>query len=183
MLGLAAGVALGLVLLLAGIFIWIKLPVWMETAAPAPDTDSVIPVPVSYDAPELTLENLAGESVALRDFRGQVVLVNMWATWCPPCKAEMPDLQAYYTAHQPEGFVLLSINDGDSAAEVRDFVSDYGLTFPVLLDPHSLSEKAFKTISLPSSYVIDRDGTVRLAWKGAISREVLEDYVTPLIEE
>lgn len=170
----------GLALLLGGLILWQMRPAGGTPESPA---ESVIPVPVNYPAPALTLQALDGQTHSLDDYTGQVVLVNMWATWCPPCKAEMPDLEAYYEAHQAEGFILLSVNDGESQSEVGAFVSDYGLTFPVLLDPHSLSEKAFKTINLPSSYVIDRTGTVRLAWKGAISRDVLEKYVTPLIKE
>ncbi len=171
---------LGLGLILAGLAVFFWLRPAAETAA---ETASVIPVPVSYPAPELQLHSLDGEPVNLADYRGQVVLVNMWATWCPPCKQEMPDLQAYYQAHQEQGFVIIGINDGETADVVRPFVAEYGLTFPVWLDERGLSEKAFRTINLPSSYVIDRQGTVRFAWKGAISYDVLESYITPLLDE
>ena len=144
---------------------------------------SVVPAEVNFPAPDLSLSDLKGDLVSLADYRGQVVLVNNWATWCPPCKAEMPALQAYYEDHQDQGFVLVAIEAGEPADEVAQFASDYGLTFPVWLDPNSAALEAFNNFTLPSSYVIDAQGTVRLAWSGAISREMLEKYLTPLLEE
>jgi peroxiredoxin len=152
-----------------------------DTTLPA--DPSTVPVQVNYPAPELTLINTLGESQTLAQFRGQVVLVNLWATWCPPCKEEMPALQAFYDDHAAEGFTIVAINDGDPAADVVQFVQDYQLTFPVWLDPtYIATEQAFKTLNLPSSFVIDRTGTVRLTWVGGISQRMLEEYVTPLIE-
>lgn len=144
---------------------------------------SVTPSEVNYQAPELRLNDLGGTTVSLSDHLDSVVLVNNWATWCPPCKAEMPTLQAYYTEHRDEGFMLLAIEAGDPLPEVTEFVDSYQLTFPILLDPNNLALRAFRNDSLPSSYVIDRQGTVRLAWTGPISLEMLEKYVTPLLEE
>ncbi len=154
-----------------------------EEAVIARGEASSIPAAVNYPAPELTLSDLQGNPSSLTDYLGQVVLVNNWATWCPPCKAEMPALQAYYQTHAAQGFVILGIEAGEPADEVTAFVKQYGLTFPVWLDPKGLALKAFRNFSLPSSYVIDRDGVVRLAWSGAISREMLEKYVTPLVEK
>jgi thiol-disulfide isomerase/thioredoxin len=145
---------------------------------------STVPAPVNYAAPELTLTDLQGISRTLVDYRGRVVLVNLWATWCPPCKEEMPTLQAYYEKHVDEGFVIIAINDGDLAPDVVQFVQDYRLTFPVWLDPTYLAtEQAFKTLNLPSSFVIDRQGTIRLRWVGGISRRMLDQYVTPILRE
>lgn len=143
---------------------------------------SSIPVAVNFPAPELTLTDLGGNTRSLANHLGQIVLVNNWATWCPPCKAEMPALQAYYQAHAAEGFVIIGIEAGEAADEVTAFVKQYGLTFPIWLDPFGMAIEAFKNNNLPSSYVIDRSGTLRLAWAGAISREMLEKYVTPLLE-
>jgi peroxiredoxin len=96
----------------------------------------------------------------------------------------MPDLQAFYEKHKDKGFVIIAINDGDPEPDVLQFVSDYRLTFPVWLDPtYIATEKAFKTLNLPSSFVIDRQGTVRLRWVGGISRRMLDNHVTPLILE
>lgn len=144
---------------------------------------SAAPVKVDYPAPSLSLTDLEGVTRSLSDYRGQVLLVNMWATWCPPCREEMPTLESFYRDHRDRGFVIIGVNDGDLAIDVRDFVNAYGLTFPVWLDPSYLSESAFNTMNLPSSFVIDRQGQVRLQWVGGIDREKLEQYVVPIIKE
>jgi cytochrome c biogenesis protein CcmG/thiol:disulfide interchange protein DsbE len=144
---------------------------------------SAVPVPVSYPPPSVTLYDVQGAFHSLADYRGQVVLVNLWATWCPPCRDEMPALQKYYRRHADQGFVIIAIEDGEPLAEVTEFVSDYHLTFPVWIDPYYQATQLFRVDALPSSYVIDRHGIVRLAWVGAINFANLEKYVTPLIEE
>jgi peroxiredoxin len=142
---------------------------------------SVVPVAVSFEAPELSLENLNGQSESLADYRDHVVLVNHWAIWCPPCKAEMPTLAAYYDEHRSAGFTIIAIEAGDPVEAVAPFVQSYHLEFPVWLDLHGDSLRAFGNSSLPNSYVIDRSGTVRYAWTGEISKTMLEKYVTPLL--
>jgi peroxiredoxin len=145
---------------------------------------SAVPVQVSYDAPALTLQDTAGSPVSLADYRGQVVLVNLWATWCNPCKKEMPALETFYRRHREDGFVIVAINDGDPKADVLQFVEEYGMSFPVWLDPtYIATEQAFKTLNLPSSFVIDRQGQIVLSWVGGINLRTLEKHVTPIIEE
>jgi peroxiredoxin len=145
---------------------------------------AAIPVEVSFRAPALTLRELNGQQRSLRDYAGQVVLVNLWATWCPPCAAEMPEFQRYYEEHRDSQFTVVAINDGELAPEVEQFVTDYGLTFPIWLDPtYEATERAFKAGNLPTSYVIDRHGMVRLMWIGAISQSNLQKFVTPIIKE
>jgi peroxiredoxin len=146
-------------------------------------TVTVVPVRVEYPAPDLTLNSLDGEKHSLADYLGSVVLVNNWATWCPPCKDEMPALQQYYEMHQDQGFVLIAIEAGEPEEDVQKFVLEYGLTFPVWTDRGLRALNAFKNDNLPSSYVIDRDGVIRLAWTGPISLAMLEKYLTPLLEE
>ena len=172
----------GLILFaIAGIF-WTKQSQEVF-ASNAGEAVSVVPVPVEFLAPELVLTDLSGAAVSLADYQGQVVLVNNWATWCPPCRAEMPELEAYYLAHKAEAFTLIGVSAGDTAAQVESFVQQYGVSFPMWLDLEGEALRAFQNNSLPSSYVIDRTGTVRLAWTGAISLEMLEAYVTPLLKE
>ena len=113
-----------------------------------------------------------------------MVLVNLWATWCPPCKEEMPAFESFYRRHADEGFTIIAINDGDSKADVVKFVEEYGLSFPVWLDPtYIATEQAFKTLNLPSSFVIDRGGDIVLRWVGGVNLSTLEEYVTPIIQE
>jgi cytochrome c biogenesis protein CcmG, thiol:disulfide interchange protein DsbE len=145
---------------------------------------STVPVQVNFPAPELTLTDTEGVSHSLADYRGQVILVNLWATWCQPCKEEMPTLQAFYDKYRKNGFVIIAVNDGDPTADVLQFVKDYELTFPIWLDPtYTATEQAFKTLNLPSSFVIDQRGTTQLMWVGGISRGMLEKHVIPLIME
>lgn len=149
----------------------------------AASQNSVVPMAVNYAAPELALQNIKGETESLADYRDKVVLVNNWATWCPPCKAEMPTLVAYHNEHTADGFSVIAVEAGEPLDLVSQFASSYKMTFPVWLDPDGEALKAFKNGTLPNSYVIDRTGTVRYAWTGEISRAMLEKYVTPLITE
>jgi len=149
----------------------------------AASVNSVVPMAVNYAAPELSLQNINGEIESLADYRDKIVLVNNWATWCPPCKAEMPTLVAYHNEHTANGFSVIAIEAGEPVDLVTQFVQSFGMSFPVWLDPNSESLQAFGNGSLPNSYVIDRNGTVRYAWTGEISMAMLEKYVTPLIKE
>jgi cytochrome c biogenesis protein CcmG, thiol:disulfide interchange protein DsbE len=144
---------------------------------------SAVPQKVEYPAPQLALTDMEGNQVSLENLRDKVVLVNNWATWCPPCRAEMPTLEAYYQAHKDNDFTLVAVDSGEPAEVVARFVEEYSLTFPIWLDPGAKALRAFRNNSLPSSYVIDREGVIRLAWTGAISREMLEKHVTPLLEK
>jgi peroxiredoxin len=141
------------------------------------------PIEMDQPAPELTLYNLDGNQVSLSDFSGQVVLLNNWATWCPPCREEMPEFKTYYDQHKDAGFQILAVEAGQPEAEVRAFVEELGLDFIVLLDPENKSLITFQQASLPNTFVIDRRGQLRLAWIGAINSSTLEKYLTPLLEE
>jgi peroxiredoxin len=174
---------IGAGLLVFGVIALVVLPKPAATTGNTPSLSSAIPARVDFAAPSLSLTDLQGQSVSLADYLGQVVLVNNWATWCPPCKQEMPTLKAYFEGHRRQKFTVLAIEAGEPASEVANFVRTYGLTFPVWPDPAQKAMDAFHNDALPSSYVIDRSGRVRLAWTGAISREVLEKYITPLLEE
>ena len=145
--------------------------------------ESAVPLAVDYPAPKLSLVDLDGQTVSLADYAGQVVLVNNWATWCPPCRAEMPILERYYQDHRKQNFAVIGIESGSSAETVAYEVEQSQLTFPIWLDPKIKAVAAFNNRSLPNSYVIDGDGRVRLAWTGPISRSMLEQYVTPLLEK
>jgi peroxiredoxin len=176
----------GLGLLLIGVLALIllpKTPAAGGSPAQSGGQPSSIPVAVNYQAPELSLMDLENQPVSLSKFRGKVVLVNNWATWCPPCKAEMPTLQAYFESHAAEGFTIIAVEAGDPASEVAAFAKQYQLSFNVWPDPETRSIRAFRNEGLPNSFVIDQDGKVRLTWTGAISRDMLEKYVTPLLKE
>jgi cytochrome c biogenesis protein CcmG/thiol:disulfide interchange protein DsbE len=174
----------GLGLILLAVLLAIYLVNRPADDALQPTDFSAIPAAVHYSAPTLELSDVSGASRKLSEYDGQIILVNLWATWCPPCRAEMPLLQQFYERHRDAGFTVIAIEDGEPPSDVRSFVAQYRLAFPVWLDPsHEATEHAFKTMNIPTSYVIDRGGEVRLTWLGAISESNLEKYVTPLIEE
>jgi thiol-disulfide isomerase/thioredoxin len=142
----------------------------------------VQPAALQFPAPNLELTDLAGNTVRLEDYQGQVVLLNTWASWCPPCRAEMPDLKEYYERHKSEGFTVLAVNIGESSTVVSEFQQQAGLTFPVWLDPQEKSLRALNTVSLPYSIVIDPTGEVQFAWSGATCLSRLESSITPLFQ-
>lgn len=183
----ASRTSLLLTLIAGGVFLLgaALIPLLARGQAAALDGSGVrlAPVGMAEAAPQLALTGLQGQAVSLSDYRGQVVLVNNWATWCPPCQSEMPELQAYYQAHSTQGFIIVAIESGENAATVAAFARQLGLTFPVWLDPHGAALDAFKNWDLPSSYVIDRQGSLRMRWTGPVNQAALEEYLTPLLEE
>jgi len=106
---------------------------------------------------DFTLQDLQGKSWHLQELKGKVVLVNFWATWCPPCRKEMPDLQALNDKYKDQGFVVLSISDEESA-KVSPFIAERKITYPVLLDPGRKVHEAFVVEGIPKSFVYDREG-------------------------
>ena len=126
-----------------------------------PQLDKAAQVLVANDADiekvDFTLKDLHGKPWALSALRGKVVLVNFWATWCPPCRKEMPDLDAIYTHFQPQGLVVLSISDEDSF-KVNSFLSGNGYHPPVLIDPGDKVAKQFHVVGIPKTFIFDRDG-------------------------
>lgn len=106
---------------------------------------------------DFTLTDLHGNPWHLRELKGKVVLVNFWATWCPPCRKEMPDLQALYDKYQKQGFVVLSISD-EEPAKVQPFITERKITYPVLLDPGRKVNEEFQVEGIPKSFVYDREG-------------------------
>lgn len=117
--------------------------------------------------PALELPGLDGRAHSLADYKGQVVLVNFWATWCPPCVHEMPSLARLAKRLHGRPFVVLAVNVGDSPAEVRAFLRRIRVDLPVLLDQHGNSPGAWKVYGFPTSFLIDREGKIRYAAYGA----------------
>ncbi len=118
------------------------------------------PEPGSH-APLFTLKDTQGTNVSLSDFKGKVVLVNFWGTWCGPCKAEMPSLNNLYKAFKDKGFAVLAISTDSSEKPVRSFVAERGISFPVLMDKDkTVYSDKYAVIGLPMSFLIDRNGIV-----------------------
>ncbi len=114
-------------------------------------------------APDFTLKTLEGKTLRLSDLQGKkVVLINFWATWCPPCRLEMPTIQKIYSKKKEKGFEILAVNiEPDANQEIRDFMKELRLSFPVLLDPDMKVARKYHVFGLPVSMLIDRQGIVR----------------------
>lgn len=124
-------------------------------------------------APDFELELLSGETVKLSDYRGQPVILNFWATWCPPCRAEMPDMQKI---HEDYDVAILGVNQIDtesSPKNVPDFIDELGVTFPILLDAESLVGIRYGAKVLPTTYLIDKDGRVYDIAKGPLTYDAM----------
>jgi peroxiredoxin len=111
----------------------------------------------SRQSVNFTLADLAGKSWTLRDLRGSVVLVNFWATWCPPCRKEMPDLEALYQRFGPKGLVILAISD-EEIGKIQPFIAEHRFNYPILLDPGRKVNELFRVEGIPKSFVYDREG-------------------------
>jgi peroxiredoxin len=162
--------------------------VWTLFARVPNSTDAgQIPSPrEGFPAPNFTLEDLNGSSVALSDYRGQVVIVNLWASWCLPCRAEMPEIRDVYAANRDRGLVVLAVNSTiqDDEVEARAFVQEFGLTFPVLLDREDLVGRRYRLRALPTTFFIDRRGIIRTVIVGGpMSRATLQTKVEDLLHE
>jgi cytochrome c biogenesis protein CcmG/thiol:disulfide interchange protein DsbE len=126
---------------------------------------------IGQPAPDFALRALDGGVQRLSDYRGQVVFVNFWATWCPPCRDELPDIQAIYDEKKDQGLVVLEVNYQESDDEVRDYWDSQGLTMPVLLDSSGSVLDQYRLVGVPDSFFVDRDGILREMHLGAISRK------------
>lgn len=138
---------------------------WIAASRAAPGSMAERPAPApqkGFPAPDFTLETLAGDTLSLSGQRGAPVIINFWASWCPPCRAEMPAMQAIYNDYG-EQIVLLAVNATrqDNLGDIRDFVADYSLTFPILLDADGSAYQQYGIISLPTTFFIDADGIIR----------------------
>ena len=132
-------------------------------------------------APDFRLESLDGSQMSLGDQRGQVVLINFWATWCAPCRAEFPDIQATYEARKDEGFVVLGVNAQEARGAVEPFVRAMGASFPILLDENGQVAKIYRPVGLPMSVLVDQEGVIQVRHVGLLSREQLDKYLADLL--
>jgi len=150
-------------------------------------TAGEIPAPrKGFLAPDFTLQTTTGNSITLSDMRGQAVLVNLWATWCPPCRAEMPAIQKMYDEYKDQGFVVLGVDMTyqDNASAVQPFIQGNGLTFPILLDTTGQIADKYELRSLPSSFFIDRSGVVyEVVVGGPMSEALLRTRIESILEQ
>ena len=133
-------------------------------------------------APGFQLQDLDGQSVVLGNFRDKPLLLNFWATWCPPCRSEMPYIQQVYDEWPDKGLVVLAINVGESSAKVKEFMQSYGLSFPVLLDTTEEVARIYNIGGIPTTFFIDGDGIIQAKIIGAFpSKAAIEKNLSTII--
>ena len=171
-----------IIVLLLGLF-WIGI----SRAAPGSTTSGLVPAPqATFLAPDFTLQTLEGKTVTLSDLRGKVVLVNFWASWCPPCKAEMPAIQHIYSDYRDQGLVVLAINaaNQDTLSNAQAFLTENNLTFPVPLDVNGETTRLYKINSFPTTFFIAPNGIIReVVIGGPMTEAALRLRVEKLLEE
>ena len=170
-----------IVLLLAGAA-W----VWLSRPTEGSVTKGGIPAPrQGFLAPDFSLQDANGQSLTLSELCGQPVVVNFWASWCPPCRAEMPALERVYQEYQDKGLVLLAVNaaNQDSLEAAQAFMQDNGLTFPALYDTQGEAARLYAVRSLPSTFFIGRDGIIQeVVIGGPMAEALLRQRVERLFE-
>ncbi|MBI5681605.1 MAG: TlpA family protein disulfide reductase [Deltaproteobacteria bacterium] len=132
-------------------------------------------------AAEFTLKSLDEKMVSIKDFRGKVILLNFWATWCPPCKFEMPEMESLYKKYKDKGLVMLAVDIQESPNTVKKFIQKNGYTFTVLLDSDGDVSRLYNAVYIPITYIIDKNG--KLIGKAAGAREWSGAPINSLIEE
>jgi peroxiredoxin len=135
---------------------------------------------VGSPAPEIVLKDLQGRDVKLSDLRGKVVLVNFWATWCKPCKEEMPAMQASYDKLRDKGFVVLAVNELEDTARVAEHIRTHGHTFEVVMDHNNQVANVYGVVGLPASFLIDPQGIVRERISGSL---VTESHIEEMVKK
>jgi cytochrome c biogenesis protein CcmG/thiol:disulfide interchange protein DsbE len=169
-------------LLLIVSLIWI----FLSADKTGSSTAGRIPLPLrGYLAPDFALATPTGKKISLYGLRGEAVLVNIWATWCPPCRAEMPIIEQYYLQYKDQGFIVLGVNSTiqDNPLEIVPFITEYNLTFPILLDETGQLGPRFNLHSLPSSFFINRDSTIsNVVIGGPISDALLRTNIEEILK-
>ncbi len=144
----------------------------------ATDPQGITPGKTALD---FSLQTLDGARVSLSDYRGQVVLVNFWATWCPPCRAEIPALEAAYQAHRDDGLVILGVSVEDPPELIELFLQDFDITYPILLDRNGAVYRAYRAPGLPTTVLVDRDGIIQVRHVGELSARELDQYLSEVL--
>jgi peroxiredoxin len=136
-------------------------------------------------APDFTLKSATGENLRLSEHRGEVVMINFWASWCGPCRQEMPLLDELYNQYHPLGFTILGVNVEEDSTKARQMLKDSPVTFPVLFDNKSTVSKLYDVVAMPSTVLVDRDGNVRYLHQGYKPgyEEAYQQQVRALIRE
>jgi len=172
-LGILLGISAGMLLLIGLDPSWLSF----NLAGTSPGSPAV--PEIDAPAPDFSLKTISGDTATLSDYAGRVVLLNYWATWCLPCRAEMPLLQQY-AERFGDDLVVLAINNGEPVDEVEAFIRELDLTLPVLLDPEEAVTQLYRIRGFPTTLFIDRDGKIRYQHIGILNEDQLDGYLSDL---
>lgn len=177
---LGGGLLIGLTI---GAVVFFGLPTTQTaTAGRAPTTVAADAAPITGSpAPDFTLKNIHGKEVTLSKFKGQPVLINFWATWCGPCRIEMPAIEAAYQEYKGGGFVVLAVDADEPLKDVTEFVNDLGLTFEILMDPGFTVNDRYQIRAYPTSFFVGRDGTIVSLQIGSMTESQLEENLAKIL--
>jgi peroxiredoxin len=177
-LALAGGVLIGGVI---GYLVFFGMPSTAPESPPQPIAKtpqiSIAGLETGSQAPQFELEASDGTMVRLDEYLGEVVLLNFWATWCAPCRIEMPLLQSTFESYEDQGFVVLGIDFDESADLVASFGEELGLSFPLLIDPGGKVQQLYKVRGYPTTVVLDRQGRIQSYHIGVLTRSQLDGYL------
>ncbi|MCG8671000.1 MAG: TlpA family protein disulfide reductase [Pseudomonadales bacterium] len=140
---------------------------------------------VNQKAPEITLPGMTGKTVKLSDFRGQVVMVNFWASWCEPCRTEMPLIEDIYNKYKKIGFTVLGVNVDENPKAGKKMLKDIPVSFPVVFDSDNKMIEKYEVQAMPSTYMVDRKGNIRDIHRGYKKgdEKAYENYIRKLLRE
>jgi thiol-disulfide isomerase/thioredoxin len=133
-------------------------------------------------APAIGLADAAGANVSLAQLRGKIAVVNLWASWCPPCRAEMPDLQRLAGRYAARGVVVVGINQGESPERASAYARSLGISFPIWIDERQQYGRAFSALGLPTTVIVGRDGIVARGFDGALTYDEMQRAIGDLLE-
>lgn len=179
------------ILLLIGLVVYAGYDYYMKSSSKSEetlelgDTDLEQGIEKGQLAPNFSLLDLQGNPVELQDFRGKKVMVNFWATWCPPCRWEMPHMQKFYEDYEAKDVVILGINLTPTEAkedQISAFVEEQKLTFPIVLDQEGEVMQTYEVMAYPTTFVLDTRGVIQEIFQGAINYEIMEETISKINE-
>jgi peroxiredoxin len=136
---------------------------------------------VGNAAPSFAVKDLAGNSTSLGAYRGKVVVLNLWASWCPPCRAEMPDLENVYLAERDRGVVVLGVDQGESVLQAGRFARSLRVSYPILIDEEQQYGRVYRALGLPTTVIVNADGNVTQTFDGPVTAAQVLAAVAPLL--
>lgn len=132
-------------------------------------------------APNATLVDLQGSQLKISDLKGRPLIINFWATWCPPCRAEIPELDAVYREHRDKGLEVLGINYGEESETVQGFLKGMEVSYRIVMDPYDEAADRYRIAALPTSFFVDSEGIIRAVHLGGMDRQAIEGKLAKIL--